>query len=143
MLPNLWLGGAAYATLVAAGMAHGWSMRCFRRDERRGTQLGFAAAFLAGALYLGLQGWDWARMDFTLQTNAYGSLFFVISATLALMVLVGLALNISSQIRIPRSDPRDLGHLTLHLEVTTLYWSSTAVTAALVFATLYLTPHLL
>jgi cytochrome c oxidase subunit I+III len=142
-LPNLWLGAAAYGALAVAGLIQSWSMKCFRRDDQLQARLGFAAAFLCGALYLALQGWDWLRADFTLQTNAYGSLFFVISATLVLMVTVGLALNASGQIRTPRSDPRDRGHLTLHLEVTTLYWASTAVTALLVFATLYLSPHLL
>jgi hypothetical protein len=93
----------------------------------------FVASYYAGAFYKA-----WGPLIFGL-----GFLFFVVSGTLAVMALVGMALNAGGQIRVPRSDPRDRAHLTLQLEVTTLYWSATAVIGALVFATLYLTPHLL
>ncbi len=141
--PNLWLGGAAYAALIGTGLTHRWALSRFRDDDQRGARMRYAAALAIAAVYLGLQIWDWLEQDFTHQTNAYGSLYFVLSGTLALMVLVGLMFTGSVVLRVGRSDPRDHIHLTLHLEVTTLYWTAAAVIAALVFATLYLSPHLL
>ena len=53
--------------------------------------LALAAGIGAAAIgYLALQAWDWWWLDFTPQTNAYGSLFYVLSGALALLTLVGL-----------------------------------------------------
>jgi heme/copper-type cytochrome/quinol oxidase subunit 3 len=139
--PHLGWPSLGYGFLVVAGIAQAWSMRCFRRDEK--ARLGFAGGLLAGAIYAGLQGLDWLQTEFTPQTNAYGSLFYVISGVTVLLVVVGLVISAAGLLRIPKSDPQNRAHLTLHLEVATLYWTFIAVVGALVFATLYLSPYLL
>ena len=141
--PELWLGGAAYAALIGAVLCQRWGLSRFRDNDQRGARLRYAAAVIIAAAYLGMQIWDWLEVDFTHQTNAYGSLYFVLSGAMALMVLVGLALTGSVLLRLGRSHPSDHIHLTLHLEITTMFWTVAAVIAALVFTTLYLSPYML
>src|SRR5690606_27827800 len=77
--PNLWIGAAAFGALLVAGVIQNWGLRRFRMNEPVPARWFMAGPLLAGMLYLALQLWDWASADFTLQTNAYGSLFFVLS----------------------------------------------------------------
>lgn len=141
--PELWLGGAAYAALIGAGWCQRSALNRFRDDNPAGARLRYTVAMVIAAAYLGMQVWDWSELNFTHQTNAYGSLYFVLSGTLALLVLVGLALTGSVLLRLGRANPLDHTLVTLHLEITTMFWSVTAVIAALVFTTLYLSPYLL
>src|SRR5690606_8037886 len=105
--PELWLGGAAYLALMGAGGCQRWALNRFRIDDSAGARIRYAAAMVIAAAYLGMQVWDWSELNFTHQTNAYGSLYFVISGTLALMVLVGLALTGSVLLRLGRAAPHD------------------------------------
>ncbi len=139
--PGLFLGAAAFLPLIAAGPLHVWGMRCFRRDA--GGRGHFVVGAIGAGAYLALQIWDLSRQSFTHQTHAYGSLFFVISGALSLLVVLGLALTLSGQSRIGRSDIKFLPNVTLHLEMATMYWCTISVIGMAVFVTLYVSPYIL
>jgi len=141
--PELWLGGAAYAALIGAGLCQRWAMSRFRDSDHTGARVRYAAAGVLAGAYLAMQVWDWSELNFTHQTNAYGSLYYVLSGALVLLALVGLALTGSVLLRLGHSNPLDHVLVTLHLQITTLFWTVASVIAGLVFATLYLSPYLL
>lgn len=141
--PELWLGGAAYAAVLGAGYCQRWGLNHFRNLNPSGARVRCWVTVVLAITYLGMQTWDWSDLNFTHQTNAYGSLYYVLSGALALLVLVGIALTGSVLVRIGRNNPLDHTHVLLHQEITTLFWTVSAVIAALVFATLYLSPYLL
>ena len=141
--PNLPLGAAAYACLAIVGLVHRWGLSRFRAGAEASTRAALVAASAAAVGFLVLQGWDWSRQDFTHQSHAYGSLFFIISGTVALLVVLGLAFSLSCLTRIGKTDPLDLANVTLHLELTHLLWATISVIGVLVFLTLYATPSLL
>lgn len=141
--PNLPLGAAAYACLAMVGFVHRWGIGRFRIGAETSTRSALAAGSAAAVGFLVLQGWDWSRQDFTHQSHAYGSLFFVISGTVSLLVVLGLAFSLSCLTRIGRADRRDAASVTLHLELTHLLWATISVIAVLAYLTLYATPSLL
>jgi cytochrome c oxidase subunit I+III len=141
--PQLGLPLLGYALLVAAGMAHRVVLRMWRQQEDIRARLGLLSGLVMGLGFVGLHLLQWWQLEFTPQTNAYGSLFFVLGGALGLAVLVGLIINVSSQFRLSNDDPLDRVARTLLLEMTSLYWSFIAVMAILIFATLHLSPHLL
>lgn len=97
----------------------------------RGTFLLLTLGF--GATFLGLQIWDFAEKvkEFTPQTNAYGSLVYVIAGAHAVHVAAGLLL---------------LGWITARrtetaVRVAALYWHFLVVLALLIWLTLYISPY--
>ncbi|TVP94622.1 MAG: cytochrome c oxidase subunit I [Planctomycetaceae bacterium] len=142
-LPNLPLGSAAYACLVVAGVIHCWGMSRFRAAAESSARAALVIGSAVAVGFLALQGWDWSRQNFTHQSHAYGSLYFVISGTLSLLVVLGLAFSLTCLKRIGRTDRRDLANVTLHLEMTQMLWATISVIGVLVFLTLYATPYLL
>lgn len=142
-LPSLPLGFAAYACLAVAGLFHRWGLSRFRDAAESSTRAALVIGPAVAVGFLILQGWDWSRQDFTHRSHAYGSLFFVISGTLSLLVALGLAFSLSCLARIGRTDRRDLANVTLHLELTQMLWATISVIGVLVFLTLYATPYLL
>jgi len=142
-LPNLPLGSAAYVCLVVAGVIHYLGMNRFRAAAESSARAALVVGSAVAVGFLALQGWDWSRQNFTHQSHAYGSLYFVISGTLSLLVVLGLAFSLTCLKRIGRTDRRDLANVTLHLEMTQMLWATTSVIGVLVFLTLYATPYLL
>jgi cytochrome c oxidase subunit I+III len=142
-LPGLLIPSVSFLLLVLSGVAQVCSFRAFRRGHKLGTQAGLAGAFLLAGLFLVWQGFEMARIDFTFDSHAYGSLFCVIHWALSLIVLIGLAFNGALQFRARKDHQYPQGLMTVHMEITTLYWCSMVVAGLLVFATLYVSPHLL
>jgi cytochrome c oxidase subunit I+III len=139
------LGGPSlgFGLLLASGILHHFAHRHWNHQNTRPTQ-GCLLAGLGMALgFIAFQAQEWWRLEFTPQDNAYASLFFVLGGALALAVLVGIAFSGVAQFRIHRNFPGDQAGRTLLVEITALYWCFLAVVALLVFATIYLSPHLL
>jgi cytochrome c oxidase subunit III len=138
--PALLLPSSMTVLLAASSVPMYWAERSIRRGHQGRLVLGLALSFLLGAGFLVLQGIDYSRKEFTLQTNAYGSLFFAVTGLHAVHVLVGLLMNAVVQLR------TWLGHFDArrHLAVqnTALYWHFVNGVAIVIFASLYLVPYL-
>jgi cytochrome c oxidase subunit III len=128
--------------LVASDIPMVIADRRIRRDDRSGLVVGLAITFLMGAGFLALQVDEYHTdiKEFAPQTNAYGSLFYTINGIHALHVVAGLLL-------IGWTFSRALeGHVTrrhkVTVQVTSLYWHFVHIAWLVIFASLYLSPHL-
>lgn len=125
--------------LVSSGTMW-WAESGIRAGSQMRLRLGMLITLLLGAAFLLIQGIEYSKKDFALQSNAYGSLFFTITGFHGAHVFVGLLFNIVVQLR------AWLGHFTAerHLAVTNaaMYWHFVDAVWLVVFVSLYLTPHI-
>jgi len=140
-LPDLLLPSFGYAALFGGALAQAWAGREGRKGRIGRLKLGLALAIASGLLFVGIQAFDLARAGYAPQANAYASLFHVIAALTALIVLTAAVMTGVVLEGVRQDGPR--GFLPLHLDVLALFWGSAAVLGALVYATLYLSPYLL
>ena len=104
---------------------------------------GLFAGFVLGATFLVLTvavEWPETLHHFTPRTNVYGSLFFTITGFHAAHVLVGLGMNLWTQIRARQGAFDAERHVTV--QNFTMYWHFVDVVWVFVFATLYLSVRL-
>ena len=117
-----------------------WADSGIRSGSQLRLMLGLAASFGLGALFLLIQGFEYTRLGFAPQVNAYGSAFFTITAFHGGHVLAGLVMMALMQVR------TWLGHFDarrhLAIETTALYWHFVDGVWIFIFATLYLSPYL-
>ena len=110
------------------------------RSSATQLRLGLLVTLAFGAVFLAVQGVEYARETFTPRSHAYGSLFFTITGLHGAHVLVGLLMNVVVQVR------AWLGHFSRdrHLAVTNvaLYWHFVDAVWLAVFASLYVAPRL-
>jgi heme/copper-type cytochrome/quinol oxidase subunit 3 len=137
--PELALPLPMTALLLLSSAAYWWGERGIRRGEVGHLELGLAVSFLLGAGFLALQAVEYSHKAFSPQTNVYGSLFFTITGLHGSHVLAGLIMNAVVQVR------TWLGHFTTRrhaaVENLGLYWHFVDAVWLVVFASLYLSPH--
>jgi heme/copper-type cytochrome/quinol oxidase subunit 3 len=125
--------------LLASSGTMWWGESGIRAGSQVRLRLGLLITLILGAVFLAIQGIEYSKKDFALQSNAYGSLFFTITGFHGAHVFVGLLFNIVVQLR------AWLGHFTAerHLAVTNaaMYWHFVDAVWLVVFASLYLAPH--
>jgi len=110
-------------------------------DRQRGKALlGFGLAFLMGAVFAVVQGYEWVSKPYSLGTSSYASLYFVYNRLShgARHHRPRRARRIVSVDRVGYFSPRR--RLTISSGV--LYWHFVDVVWLFVFSTYYLTPYL-
>jgi heme/copper-type cytochrome/quinol oxidase subunit 3 len=109
-----------------------------RRGSRLRLRVGLLVSFLLGAVFLGLQVFEYAEKlkEFTPQTNAYGSLFFMITGAHGAHVAGGLLLNLWTQVQAGRGFYSRDRHLTVRN--VALYWHFVDAVWIAIFSSLYL-----
>jgi heme/copper-type cytochrome/quinol oxidase subunit 3 len=109
-----------------------------RRGSRLRLRLGLLASFVLGAAFLGLQVVEYAEKlrEFTPQTNAYGSLFFMITGFHGAHVAGGLLLNLWVQLQAGRGFYGRDRHGTVRN--VALYWHFVDAVWIAIFSSLYL-----
>ncbi|HUG92309.1 MAG TPA: cbb3-type cytochrome c oxidase subunit I, partial [Planctomycetaceae bacterium] len=137
--PGLALPIVACLLLVGSAGSQFLAMRGFGRGEARSVQIGMGTTLALRTVFLALEWYHLASIEFSPSTNAYGSLFFVLSWAVWLYVLAGLPINVAAQLRFSRDrDPR--GFTALAMQVAALYGYFVAAAGAVVFAALYVSP---
>ena len=137
---------ARAAVMTAALAASSLFVHAGESGIRRGSGAalvgGLGMGFLLGLTFLALQLWetDVVADDYTPQTNAYGSLFFLITGAHAAHLVAGLLLLAWIQVRAWWSAYTPRRHLGVQL--TAIYWHFVVVVQLVIFATLYLSPRL-
>lgn len=113
-----------------------------RRGSGAALVAGLATAFVLGVAFFALQLWetDVVAGDFTPRTNAYGSLFFTITAAHAAHLAAGLLLLAWIQVRAWWGVYRPRRHLGV--QIAAIYWHFVVVLQLVIFAALYLSPRL-
>jgi cytochrome c oxidase subunit I+III len=135
LIPSVILG----LTLLTAA-ANYWGYRIIRGGNELRLPPALVAALLLGLVFVVLQGLEFTRHDFTHQASAYGSAFFTLAMFQAVLVLVGLGMTAMMLARTLAGHfgPRRF----LALQNVSFYWGFVALSGAIVYAILYLSPYL-
>jgi cytochrome c oxidase subunit 3 len=106
------------------------------RGERAKARFWVITSFLLGAAFLGNQAFEWKTLPFRPHTNAYGSLFYIMSGLHGLHVLLGLVAMIFLLIRM--SGPRGDTGETPVFQAIGYYWHFVDIVWIGLFSALFL-----
>jgi heme/copper-type cytochrome/quinol oxidase subunit 3 len=141
--PKLALPLAMTVVLWSSSVPVHLAERGIRAGSPRRLKTGLAAGFVLGAAFLILTlavEWPETLREFGPTTNVYGSLFFTITGFHASHVVVGLLLNLWTQVRAWHGAFDEERHLTV--QNFTMYWHFVDAVWAFVLLTVYVSPRL-
>ncbi len=128
--------GLATAVLVASSFTLHAGERAAHAGDQRATVRWVLVTVALGTAFLANQGLEYAELDFTISSHAYGSLFYVLTGFHGLHVLGGLFLmlavigvGVGTTSRAPLSEG---------MTVTAYYWHFVDLVWVAMFATIYL-----
>jgi len=116
------LTGLGTVVLLASSAALVAALRRGRRRDLAGLARGLAGGVLLGALFLTIQGYEWARLlgfGFTAASGLYGTVFYVLIGAHAAHVLAGLSWLGATLWLVRRNLARATGP---RLQACALYW---------------------
>jgi len=126
--------------LIAGSIVVWWGERGIERGSRRRLILGLSAALILGIVFIAMQLFEWHRQPFTLSTDVYSSLYFTITGTHILHVVVGLLMLAVLLLW------SVLGHFDAErhaaASIGVLYWHFVTVVWLAVFFIFYIAPRL-
>lgn len=107
-----------------------------RNEERKAARKWIVVTLVLGAVFLGNEVLEWLTIGFTPSTDAYGSLFFLLTGFHGLHVFIGLILMIALLGRLvgPGPDPGDGPAAT----AVTYYWHFVDVVWVGLYITIFL-----
>jgi cytochrome c oxidase subunit III len=139
-LPSFRLSGPNTLILIASSVAIWWAEREGRKGRTGRLCGGLALAFVLGAIFVVIQGFEWRDKTFTPASSSYGSLYFAITGFHMAHVVVGLiviaallAWSLLGYFDERRNAPVAIG---------AMYWHFVDAVWLTVFFSLYVTPHL-
>jgi cytochrome c oxidase subunit III len=139
-LPSFRLSGPNTVILILSSVAVWFGEFGMKKDRRWICFAGLLAAFLLGCAFVGIQVKEWLDKPFTLSSDSYGSLFFVITGFHMAHVLAGLAILLALLIW------TGLGLFDRHrhapVSIGGIYWHFVDAVWLTVFFTFYVTPYL-
>jgi heme/copper-type cytochrome/quinol oxidase subunit 3 len=139
-LPELRLAGPNTIILLVSSATMWWAERGIKRGDQTRLRVGLLLTAILGVVFLFVQSREYAGLKFHASSHAYGSLFITITAFHFAHVVVGVLMNLTTQLR------AWLGHFTErhHLAVTNtgLYWHFVDIVWLCVFFTLYISPRI-
>jgi heme/copper-type cytochrome/quinol oxidase subunit 3 len=127
------------AVLLLSGLAARWAIAAHERGDRAGLRRWLGRAVLGGATFLGIQGFEWARLvrfGVTASSSVYGASFYALIGAHAAHVaaaLVWLAVLLG-QVRLGRTDRPGAGALG----AAALYWGFVVLLWPLLWGLVYL-----
>ena len=106
------------------------------RGERVKARFWVVVSFLLGAAFLANQAYEWKTLPFRPRTNAYGSLFYIMSGLHGLHVLLGLVAMIALLARMagPKGDSGE----TSVFQAVSYYWHFVDIVWIGLFSALFL-----
>ena len=126
--------------LVSSSVSLWWGEQGIRRGDRKRLTLGLLITLVLGAVFLVLQGVEYARETHVPQMDAYWSAFYTITGFHGAHVLLGWLMLAYNLVRNAR------GHFTArhHLAVQngSLYWHTVDIVWIAIVSSLYLVPWL-
>ena len=142
-MPEQFRPGLAYLALVMAAGALGWAWHAHQRGSRLGYRLGLTVGCALIITFVGMQMYGYSQLPFAPDTNAYGSIFYMLSWGMDTTALVGLGIAAMAAIRAWRRDDHWQVLQALHAQMAAHYSYFAAVVGIIVYCTLYLSPYLL
>lgn len=140
-MPNLFLPLISTVIMVLSGGAMWWGIKQIQQNHTGKLQMALAAVFGLGALALGILIYDFGQVDFTHETHAYGSLYYLLNGLLVLLVGSGLIQHGATQLWGWMGYYSDREHVAI--EVTGRYWFATIAFWIVIVATVYVSPYIL
>ena len=128
--------------LILAGAAFARIALHFFQSKRGRPGFWLGMSLLLGLFGFGAYFVEMTRLPFTPQSNAYGSVFWTMSATLCVPIVLSLCFT-GGLMRYAKKRWNDPELVDLPFGLTVLLWYGTAVAAATVFAVLYLSPYVI
>src|SRR5436189_2981275 len=126
--------------LLASSFVVWWAERATKRGARLQQTAGLAVGFLMGTAFVAIQGLEWENQTFSVSSNSYGSLFFIITGFHMAHVVVGLLMlasvavwSLGGYFGPARSAP---------VSIAAIYWHFVDAVWITVFFMFYLTPRL-
>lgn len=126
--------------LLASSVTAWWGQKGIEKGQADRLLLGLWASLLLGAVFVGVQGHEWAGKSFKPSDHAYGSLYFTITGLHIAHVVVGLI--ILACLILWTSRRRFTAARHDHVAIGILYWHFVDAVWLAVFTTLFLTPRL-
>ena len=106
------------------------------RGERVKARAWLVVSFLLGLAFIANQAYEWKTLPFRPHTNAYGSLFYIMSGLHGLHVILGLVAMIFLMIRI--SGPKGDAGETPVFQAVSYYWHFVDIVWIGLFSALFL-----
>lgn len=134
--PELALSAVQTAILLGSSIPAHIAHRAAQRGDRRATARGLAAAWVMGATFLVMHGYELRAelSEFRADDNAYATLWYSITNLHALHLCVGLVIFAFLFLRtLSRQEPQGE-----RVEVGILYWHFVDVVWVFVYSSLYL-----
>ncbi len=142
-LPELLWSGLLFISIGVTAAAFGGAWFAFRRGYKRYCIGGLIFGIVLMATFLIAHTLQLAQLGFAPQTNAYGSIFYVLSWGIDTLVLIGLGLAGMTLVRLWLEVEHWRLFLALNVQITAHYSYFTAAIAAVVYGTLYLSPYVI
>jgi len=106
------------------------------RGERAKARAWIVVSFILGAAFLGNQLYEWKTLPFRPSTNAYGSLFYIMTGLHGLHVLLGLIAMVALFARM--SGPKGDAGETPVFQAVSYYWHFVDIVWIGLFSALFL-----
>ncbi len=139
-LPDLKLALPNTLILIASSIAVGWAQLGIERGRKGRLVLGLGLGALLGAIFLVVQGFEWAAKPFPLSSTTYSSLYFIVTGFHMAHVVVGVIVLLCLTVWAA------MGYFNrvrfAHIHIGALYWHFVDAVWIAVFFTFYVTPYL-
>ena len=139
-LPKLSLAFPGTIILVAGSFVMMWGERAVRRGRNVALGVSLLISIVLALLFLGIQFWEWFHKPFTLNYDAYSSIYFVTTGFHMAHVAVGVIMLavVLLWTCLGLFDARR--HSAVSIAV--IYWHFVTIVWLFVFFTFYLSPRL-
>ena len=133
--PELLLVGINTLILLASSVTMQWATRRIARGDAAGLRRGLAATLLLGAVFLVVQGYEFATNGFGFADGIFGSTFYTLTGFHGAHVLAGLLLigAVANRARLGLID--QARHTAV--EAVGYYWHFVDVVWVFLFVTVY------
>ncbi len=128
--------GFATAVLVGSSFAMHAAVKRAERGDRRGTIRWLLITSAMGLIFLSNQALEYAELNFTMRTNAYGSVFYLMTGFHGLHVIGGIAFMVAVMVMVGGSSSEAPSKPPV--TVCGYYWHFVDVVWVAMYATLYL-----
>lgn len=137
--PPLLLGAVSHMLLIAGAGAMYWAARSLHREQPAPMRGAMAVAVALGAVYMGAIFFDFSQMGFAHDTNAYGSVFFMLGwmqlfIALTAVLMSGVTLYWAWRDANPTRTQWSVEHIAL-------FWYFAAASGVLTYIVLYILPY--
>lgn len=138
--PSFRLSGPNTAILLASSLAVWYGERGMRQGSPLRLTFGLLVALVLGTAFVTIQYLEWMDKPFSLDTHAYGSLFFTVTGFHMAHVLVGLLVlaALTTWSILGYFDSRRMSPV----RIGAMYWHFVDAVWVTVFFALYVTPYL-